>query len=204
MSNPVSAVAGPVVSLGFGVARVPVGLLARLTGNGDNPEWGPTLAVDSVEAGVRQVLGSLLGDPGLAHQGEVQDARVDQRSQAAERDAAADARRDVADERLSDRRERDEQARERIREQEQEQGRRLEQEKEQRQQQAKKKEEQRKEQAAKGEQRAQEVADEHAHEARRTRVEAESEAVEAEREAAERSQEALELAEAADAARRRR
>ena len=35
------------------------------------------------------------------------------------------------------------------------------------------------------------VADEHAHEAHRTRVEAETEAVQAEREAAERSQEAL-------------
>jgi len=52
-------------------------VLARLTGNSGNPEWGPTLAVDSVEAGVRQVLGSLLGDPGLAGQGQVQDAQVD-------------------------------------------------------------------------------------------------------------------------------
>lgn len=204
MSNPVSAVAGPVVSLGFGVARVPVGLLARLTGNAGNPEWGPTLAVDSVEAGVRQVLGSLLGDPELARHGEVQDARVDQRSEAAEREAAADARRDVADQRLQDRRERDQQARQQVREQEQDRKQRLEKERKQREQAAQQRERTRKEEAAKDERRAKETADEHAHEARRTRVEAESEAVAAEREAAERSQEALELAEAADAAKRRR
>lgn len=204
MSNPVSAVAGPVVSLGFGVARVPVGLLARLTGNGDNPEWGPTLAVDSVEAGVRQVLGSLLGDPGLAGQGEVQDARVTQRTEAAERDAAADARREVADQRLGERRESDQQARQRIREQEKQQRDRLEAQRKHREQEAEQREKQRKEQAQKAEARAQEVADQHAHEAHRTRVEAESEAVAAEREAAERSQEALELAEAKDAARRAR
>jgi membrane protein involved in colicin uptake len=204
MSNPVSAVAGPVVSLGFGVARVPVGLLARLTGNGGNPEWGPTLAVDSVEAGVRQVLGSLLGDPGLAGQGEVQDARVTQRTEAAERDSAADARREVADERLSERRENEQQARERIREQEKQQKDQLEQQRKRREQEAEQREQQRKEQAEKAEARAKEVADEHEHEAHRTRVEAESEAVAAEREAAERSQEALELAEAKDAARKRR
>jgi membrane protein involved in colicin uptake len=204
MSNPVSAVAGPVVSLGFGVARVPVGLLARLTGNGGNPEWGPTLAVDSVEAGVRQVLGSLLGDPGLAGQGEVQDARVTQRTEAAERESAADARREVADERLSERRENDQQARQRIREQEKQQKDQLEQQRKRREQEAEQREQQRKEQAEKAEARAKEVADEHEHEAHRTRVEAESEAVAAEREAAERSQEALELAEAKDAARKRR
>ena len=204
MSNPVSAVAGPVVSLGFGVARVPVGLLARLTGNGGNPEWGPTLAVDSVEAGVRQVLGSLLGDPGLAGQGEVQDARVSQRTEAAERDSAAGARREVADERLGERRERDQQAREQVREQEKKQKDQLEQQRRRREQEAEQREQQRKEQAEKAEARAQEVADRHAHEARRTRVEVESEAVAAEREAAERSQEALELAEAKDAAKRGR
>lgn len=185
MSNPVSAVAGPVVSLGFGVARVPVGLLARLTGNGDNPEWGPTLAVDSVEAGVRQVLGSLLGDPGLAGQGEVQDARVAQRTEAAERDSAADARREVADERLTERQQSDQQSRERIREQEKEQRDQLEQQRKRREQEAEQREQQRKEQAERDKAKADEKIEEHEKQARKTRVSAESEAVAAEREAAE-------------------
>jgi len=88
MTNPVAAVPRTIVSLGFGAARVPVDLLAQVTGNGNNREWGPTLAFDSVEATVRGLLGSLLGDPELAAQGHVKEARVQQRTEAAERDRA--------------------------------------------------------------------------------------------------------------------
>ncbi|MEJ2869285.1 hypothetical protein WCD74_16030 [Actinomycetospora sp. OC33-EN08] len=204
MSNPVSAVAGPVISLGFGVARLPVGLLAQITGNGRNPEFGPSLAIDGLEAGVRQVVGSLLGDPDLARQGEVKDARVQQRTEAAEREEAAQARRQVADDRLEQRREADQQARRQAREQEKAQHEKLEEEKRRREQQAKEREQQRKQDAKREEQRRQEIADEKAHEAKRTRVQAETEAVEAEREAAARKAEALGTAEAADAAREQR
>ncbi|GLZ53811.1 hypothetical protein [Actinomycetospora sp. NBRC 106378] len=204
MSNPVSAVAGPVISLGFGVVRVPVGLLAQVTGNGGNKEWGPSLAVDAVEGGVRQLLGSLLGDPGLAAQGDVTDARVQQRTEAAERDQAAQARREVADDRLAQRRERDQEARQQARKAEQEQHQRLEREKQQRQQQEKEREQEHKQAAQREEQRKQEIADEHAHEARRTRVEAESEAVEAERAAAAAKAEALDLANAKEKAKNAR
>lgn len=193
-----------IVSLGFGVARVPVDLLAQVTGNGGNREWGPTLAFDSVEATVRQVLGSVLGDPELAGQGHVKEARVQQRSEAAERDQAADARREVADERLQERRQADQQKREQVRDQKEEQQQRLEEEREQRAQKAEEREQQRKEQAERDKAKAEERIGEHAHEARKTRVAEESEAVAAEREAAERKAEALELAEATDEARKRR
>ena len=175
MSNPVAAVPRTIVSLGFGAARVPVDLLAQVTGNGNNREWGPTLAFDSVEATVRGLLGSLLGDPELAAQGHVKEARVQQRTEAAERDRAADARREVADDRMQRRREEDQQEREQVRDQAQEQKQQLEEQRRQR-----------------------------AQEAHRPRVAEESEAVAAEREAAQRKAEALELAEATDEARRRR
>jgi hypothetical protein len=204
MSNPVAAVPRTIVSLGFGAARVPVDLLAQVTGNGNNREWGPTLAFDSVEATVRGLLGSLLGDPELAAQGHVKEARVQQRTEAAERDRAADARREVADDRMQRRREEDQQEREQVRDQAQEQKQQLEEQRRQRAQEAEEREEKRKEQARRDEQKAQERADEHAQEAHRTRVAEESEAVAAEREAAQRKAEALELAEATDEARRRR
>lgn len=204
MSNPVSAVAGPIVSLGFGVARVPVDLLASVTGNGGNRRWGPVLAFDSVEATVRQVLGSVLGDPELAAQGHVKDARVQQDGEAAEREQAAQARREVADDRLQDRRRRDQQAREDVRKREQERKQELESERQQREQQAKQREDERKQQAQRDKAEADERIDQHAHQAEKTRVSAESEAVAAEREAAERKAEAQELAEAADTARKRR
>jgi membrane protein involved in colicin uptake len=204
MSNPVAAVARPIVSLGFGVARVPVDLLASVTGNGGNREWGPTLAFDSVEATVRQVLGSVLGDPDLAAQGQVKDARVQQHGEAAEREQAADARREVADERFRERRQRDQQEREDVRRREQQRKEELEQERQQREQQARQREQERKEQAERDKAKADERIDQHEHEAKKTRVAAESEAVAAEREAAERKAEAQELAEAADVARKRR
>lgn len=204
MANPVAAVPRTIVSLGFGVARVPVDLLAQVTGHGGDKEWGPTLAFDSVEATVRHVLGSVLGDPELSAQGQVKDARVAQRAEAAEREQAADARREVADDRLTERRERDRQQREQVRGEKQDQQQRLESERRQRAQQAEERERQRKEQAERDKAQADERIDSHAHEARRTRVDEESEAVAAEREAAERKAEALELAEATDEARRRR
>jgi len=202
--TPLAVVPRTLVSLGFGVARVPVDLLAQVTGNGGNREWGPTLAFDSVEATVRGVLGSVLGDPELAGQGQVKEARVQQRSEAAERDQAADARRDVADERLQQRRESDQQRREQVRDQKQEQQQRLEEERRRRAQKAEEREQQRKEQAERDKAKAHERIDSDAHEAHRTRVQEESEAVAAEREAAERKAEALELAEATDEARKRR
>ncbi len=121
MANPVAVVPRTIVSLGFGVARVPVDLLARVTGHGEDREWGPNLAFDSVEATVRGVLGSVLRDPELAAQGRVKEARVEQHSEAAERDQAAQARREVADDRFQERREQDQQKREQVREQKQEQ-----------------------------------------------------------------------------------
>lgn len=54
----------------------PPGVAERATGNDGNEQWPPALAYDAFQANVKQIAGSLLRDPTLIHQGELEQARV--------------------------------------------------------------------------------------------------------------------------------
>jgi hypothetical protein len=87
-------------------ARVPLGLAERLFGGGAD-DWPPTLAYEGFEAGVKQVLGSVLRDDDLIREGDLERAKVDRLRQAATLEAEADLRQEAADEALEERRSRD-------------------------------------------------------------------------------------------------
>ena len=99
------------------VLRLPLDAAGRVTGRGET--WGPAVAYESFESKVKGVAGSVLRDEDLLDESTTQRARVDKLRKAIESQAAADAKKAVADRRLEERREdadqRDELAEERKR-----------------------------------------------------------------------------------------
>jgi hypothetical protein len=86
--------------------RIPVTVAERLFGGGAE-DWPPTLAFEGFEAGVKQVVGSVLRDEDLVREGDLERAKVERLRQAATLEAEADQRQAVADEALDERRARD-------------------------------------------------------------------------------------------------
>jgi hypothetical protein len=79
------------------VARLPVTAIELLAGHSTDSSWPPSLAFESFEANVRQVVGSLLRDDQLTEQGRLSSAKVAELRQAARLEATADQRRMAAD-----------------------------------------------------------------------------------------------------------
>src|SRR3954471_7133523 len=90
--------------------RVPLAVAERLFGRGAE-DWPPTLAYEGFEAGVKQVVGSVLRDEDLVREGDLERAKVDRLRKAATLEAEADLRQEAADEALEQRRSRDRQRR---------------------------------------------------------------------------------------------
>jgi hypothetical protein len=68
-----------VVNGGFFAARVPLNLAERALHRGDRgDEWPPTLLLSSVEASVKQIVGSWTGDDALVRAGRLTDEKVNQ------------------------------------------------------------------------------------------------------------------------------
>lgn len=93
------------------VSRIPLSVAERATGNEGNEQWPPALAYDAFQANVKQVLGSLLNDFELAHQGELEHARVATVREALDLEAVAEQTRSGAERSFEDRRAADERER---------------------------------------------------------------------------------------------
>ena len=94
------------------LTRVPIDLARRVTGNQDNDQWSPVLAYDSFQANAKQVLGSLLGDDELVHQGEQEFDRVQALREAQNLEAVAAQTKAGAEQSFQERRAADERKRE--------------------------------------------------------------------------------------------
>lgn len=85
----------------------------RRRGN-DAEGWAPALAFDSFGANVKQLVGSVVGDPELSDQGRLQQAKVTELRRAAELKAEAEARKVAAEAELRERRKASAARRERV------------------------------------------------------------------------------------------
>src|SRR4051794_4296410 len=88
------------------LARLPFNAFARVAAP-DDPAvaWEPALVADTIEAAVRQWAGFVLGDEELKRDAELLRAKVARLREAAEHQAAAEAKRQEAEERFEDRKE---------------------------------------------------------------------------------------------------
>ena len=96
---------GTVIERSLAAGRLPVAVVARLSRQGHNEKWPPSLAYDGFEATVQSVLGSLLRDDSLLEKGRLRQAKVAQLRKAADLETLADARRDEARDTYRERRE---------------------------------------------------------------------------------------------------
>jgi len=90
------------------VSRIPLSVAERATGNEGNEQWPPVLAFDAFQANVKQLLGSLLRDTDLVHQGELEQARVTTVREALHLEAVAAQTKAGAERSFQDRRTADE------------------------------------------------------------------------------------------------
>lgn len=86
-------------------ARLPVTAAAALLRRGDQEDWPPALAFESFGASVKQILGSVLGDEELVHEGRLAQAKVGRLREAVELESIAQQREATADAQLRERHE---------------------------------------------------------------------------------------------------
>lgn len=94
-----------VVTTYLSVARLPLKAIARVSGQTDNEQWPPTLAFEGFEASVETTLGSLLRNDPLLESGRVRQAKVAQLRKAAQLEAVADTKRELAQQEVREARE---------------------------------------------------------------------------------------------------
>jgi soluble cytochrome b562 len=80
--------------------RLPLCGIEVLTGQTRNSSWPPAVAFEDFEAGVKQVVGSILRDEELVEEGRVQQAKVTELRRAVELEVQADQKRAAADREL--------------------------------------------------------------------------------------------------------
>jgi len=83
--------------------RLPICGVEVLTGQSGNASWPPAMAFEGFEAGVKQVVGSILRDEELVDEGRIQQAKVTELRRAAELEVRADQKRAAGDRELRDR-----------------------------------------------------------------------------------------------------
>jgi hypothetical protein len=96
--------------------RLPLTAVETVTGqsrDADHP-WPPAMVFETFEAGVKQVLGTILRDPELVDEARVQQAKLGQLRQAEMLEAEAELRRQQADAEFAEKHETIEQRRQRI------------------------------------------------------------------------------------------
>ena len=77
--------------------RLPISALEALTGHRDNDSWPPAIAFGAFEAGVKQVVGTVLRDEGLLQEGRLRQAEIGELRRAVELEVEADQLRSAAD-----------------------------------------------------------------------------------------------------------
>ncbi len=157
--------------------------LLRRGGDGEQRPWGPALAFDSFEAGVKQLAGTVLRDETLTEEGRVASAKVRELRRAGQLEAMADERRVEADERFDQRREQAEDRRRQTSEAADRRESELDQRREERRRQADQEAEQRAGAAERAEEATKDAIARHERGARKASVADEREALHAEREA---------------------
>jgi regulator of protease activity HflC (stomatin/prohibitin superfamily) len=94
-----------VVKTYLSAARLPIDALARVRGEAGNQQWPPTLAFETLEAGVETVVGSLLRDDELVEAGRLRQAKVASLRKAAQLETLAETKRVEANEQFAAKRE---------------------------------------------------------------------------------------------------
>ncbi len=84
--------------------RLPICGVEALTGQTGNASWPPAIAFEGFEAGVKQVVGSILRDEELVDEGRIQQAKVTELRRAVELEVQADQTRAAAARELRERR----------------------------------------------------------------------------------------------------
>jgi hypothetical protein len=104
----------PRTALRFGLSasRLPLTAAEAVLSRGAE-DWPPTLAFEGFEASVKRVVGGLLRDDVLIHEGELMGAKVERLRRASELETVAARRRDNADAELEQRRAHDQERRDR-------------------------------------------------------------------------------------------
>ncbi len=80
--------------------RLPICGVEVLTGQTGNASWPPAMAFEGFEAGVKQVVGSILRDEELVDEGRIQQAKVTELRRAVELEVRADQKRAAGDREL--------------------------------------------------------------------------------------------------------
>ena len=83
-------------------ARLPLRAAQRVVRPEDPDTWGPSIAFEQAEAGVRGAVGGLLGDVHLQEAARLQRRRVTQLQESVRKQAQAEALEDAAQERLQE------------------------------------------------------------------------------------------------------
>ena len=83
--------------------RLPICGAEVLTGQKENASWPPAMAFEGFEAGVKQVVGSILRDEELVDEGRIQQAKLIELRRAVELEVRADQKRAAGDRELRER-----------------------------------------------------------------------------------------------------
>jgi hypothetical protein len=165
-------------------ARLPVTAAATFLRRDGQDDWPPALAFESFEAGVKQVMGSVLRDEELVHEGRLAQAKVGQLRKAVELESVADQHKADADEEFNERLQADEERRAQVERQAAESEAALDRQRAEEKRRADDKARRQAEAARKAEAASQKAVAKQERAARATRVSAEREALTEERQAA--------------------
>jgi soluble cytochrome b562 len=83
--------------------RLPICGVEILTRQTRNESWPPAIAFEGFEAGVKQIVGSILRDEELVEEGRVQQAKVTELRRAVDLEVRADQKRAAGDRELRER-----------------------------------------------------------------------------------------------------
>jgi hypothetical protein len=175
--------------------RLPLDTALRVAGRGKSSGAGQ--AVDHVDATAREVAGAVTGDEELKEQGRRKHKAAEQRGRAADLKAAAEAKRQEADQDLDEGRERAQQRRKQAGQRAQERRQKAAQQTTKQKQSAKQSEQRRKAATAKATAKAQEAIDDRARDARLEQLDRQERALTEQEEAVTASDEAQRLEKAA-------
>lgn len=98
--SPIETLARNALDVWTHAARLPLRAAQRVVRPEDPETWGPSIAFEQAEAGVRGAVGGLLGDVGLQEAARLQRRRVTQLQESVRKQAQAEALEDAAQERL--------------------------------------------------------------------------------------------------------
>jgi len=93
--------------LALSTARLPLTVLERAAGHTGDESWPPALAFESLEANVKQIIGSIVRDDVLVDEGRTMEARVIELREANRLEALAERERATANQEFTQRRDAD-------------------------------------------------------------------------------------------------